>query len=199
VTTAYAKRVELECINCKTRVTLDKHVTGCPTCGENILEARYDLGDLNVADWLNDVRRRPFDLWRYFEVLPVYQRSNVISMGEGGTPLIKSRTLAASLGLKHLYIKDERQGPTASFKDRQATVAISTLREIGVDSVCVASTGNVAIAYSAYGARAGIKVWAFFPSLTPNEKMRESALYGTEVIKISGTYDQTKELAARFA
>lgn len=197
--TGYSKRVELECINCKTRVALDKHVTGCPACGENILEARYDLGGLNVARWLDELKARPFELWRYFEVLPILNRDNIISLGEGGTPLIKSRALAASLGLKHLYIKDERQGPTASFKDRQATVAISALREIGVDTICVASTGNVAIAYGAYSARAGIKVWAFFPSLTPNEKMREAALYGVEVIKISGTYDQTKELAARFA
>lgn len=197
--TPYSKRVELECINCKTRVALDKYVTGCPACGENILEARYDLGGLNVTRWLEELKSRPFELWRYFEVLPIMKPNNVISLGEGGTPLIKSRALAASLGLKHLYIKDERQGPTASFKDRQATVAISALREIGVDTVCVASTGNVAIAYAAYGARAGIKVWAFFPSLTPNEKMRESALYGAEVIKVSGTYDQTKELAARYA
>ena len=70
---------------------------------------------------------------------------------------------------------------------------------MGVDAVVVASTGNVAIAYAAYGARAGIKLWAFFPSLTPGDKMREAALYGAEVIKITGTYDQTKEMAARFA
>ena len=70
---------------------------------------------------------------------------------------------------------------------------------MGVDEVVVASTGNVAIAYAAYCARAGIKLWAFFPSLTPGDKMREAALYGAEVIKITGTYDQTKELAARFA
>ena len=123
--------------------------------------------------------------------------NNVVSLGEGGTPLIKSQALAASLGLKHLYIKDERQGPTGSFKDRQATVALSVLREMGIDELVVASTGNVAISYAAYGARAGIKFWAFFPSLTPGDKMREAAIYGAEVIKITGTYDQTKEVAAR--
>src|SRR5690606_7257529 len=68
-----------------------------------------------------------------------------------------------------------------------------------VEEVVVASTGNVAIAYSAYGARAGIHLWAFFPSLTPNDKMREAAIYGSEIIKTTGTYDQTKELAANFA
>jgi threonine synthase len=192
-------QIELECINCHTRIPLDRHVAGCPNCGENILEARYDLSTINVQNWLAATKKRRSNLWRYREVLPIYNSENIISMGEGGTPLLKSQALAASLGLKHLYIKDERQGPTGSFKDRQATVAISALKEMGVSEVVVASTGNVAIAYAAYAARAGIKVWAFFPSLTPGEKMREAALYGAEVIKITGTYDQTKELAARFA
>jgi threonine synthase len=197
--TVQTKHIELECINCRTRVRLDRHVSGCPTCGENILEARYDLEQIDVAHWRDQLRQRPPGLWRYREILPIYDENHIVSLGEGGTPLIKSRTLAANLGLKHLYFKDERQGPTASFKDRQATVAVSALREIGVEEVVVASTGNVAIAYAAYGARAGIKVWAFFPSLAPGDKMREAALYGAEVIKITGTYDQTKEIAARFA
>jgi threonine synthase len=193
------QHIELECINCHTRVPLDRHVAGCPNCGENILEARYDFVGMDVEEWLQTIQHRKPDLWRYREVLPIHDSSNIISMGEGGTPLIKSHALAASLGLKHLYIKDERQGPTGSFKDRQATVAISALREMGVDELVVASTGNVAIAYAAYCARAGIKLWAFFPSLTPGDKMREAALYGADVIKITGTYDETKEIAARFA
>lgn len=192
-------QIELECTNCHTRIALNKKVTGCPKCGENMLEARYDLSGINVQHWLGEIKQRKPDLWRYREVLPIYNAANVVSMGEGSTPLLKSQALAASLGLKHLYIKDERQGPTGSFKDRQASVAISALKEMGVNEVVVASTGNVAIAYAAYAARAGIKVWAFFPSLTPGDKMREAALYGAEVIKITGTYDQTKELAARFA
>lgn len=196
---AEIKHIELECINCRTRIPLDKTVDGCPACGENILEARYDLGKINVKEWMRAIKQRPEGVWRYAEVLPLYDLRNIVSLGEGGTPLIKSRALGSMLGLKNLYIKDERQGPTASFKDRQATVAISAMKEIGVDSVVVASTGNVAIAYAAFCARAGIKLWAFFPSLAPGDKMREAALYGAEVIKITGTYDQTKEIAARFA
>ncbi len=197
--TAELKHIELECINCRTRIPLNKSVDGCPVCGENILEAKYELSKMNGKEWMKALKQRPEGLWRYAEVLPIYDLNNIVSLGEGGTPLIKSRALASMLGLKHLYIKDERQGPTASFKDRQATVAISALKEMGVDATVVASTGNVAISYAAYCARAGIKLWAFFPSLTPGDKMREAALYGTEVIKITGTYDQTKELAARFA
>jgi threonine synthase len=197
--TQTTRQIDLECLHCKTRVPLDKNVAGCPACGENILEARYDLNRIDAAAWQRALKQRRPTLWRYREVLPIYDGRHIVSLGEGGTPLIRSHALASMLGLKHLYIKDERQGPTNSFKDRQATVAISAMREIGVDEVVVASTGNVAIAYAAYCARAGIKLWAFFPSLTPGPKMREAALYGAEVVKISGSYDETKEIAARFA
>lgn len=198
-TSTTTKQIILECSNCHSLTPFASFTGSCPDCGETIVEARYELDKINVQQWLRDISQRRRSLWRYHEVLPIYDPDNIVTMGEGGTPLIKSTSLAASLGLKHLYFKDERQGPTGSFKDRQATVAISALREKGINEVVVASTGNVAIAYAAYGARAGIKLWAFFPSLTPDDKMRESALYGAEVLKTTGTYDQTKELAARFA
>jgi threonine synthase len=194
------KTVHLECTYCQTVTPLRDFKGQCPQCGETIVEARYDLGQINVTEWVKALRKRMYrGLWRYHEVLPIYDTANIVSLHEGSTPLIKSEALASSLGLKHLYIKDERQGPTCSFKDRQATVAISALKEMGIETVVVASTGNVAIAYSAYGARAGIEVWAFFPELAPNEKLREAAIYGAEIIKTTGTYDQTKELAASFA
>lgn len=193
------KNIALSCTNCGVNTDFKNFTGACPVCGETIVEACYDMNEINVADWLEVLKKRPYSLWRYHEVLPIYDTNNIISMGEGVTPLIKSRALASALGLKHLYFKDERQGPTGSFKDRQATVAISALKEMGVDEVVVASTGNVAIAYSAYGAQAGIKLWAFFPALTPSDKMREAAVYGAEIIKTTGTYDQTKQLAAQFA
>lgn len=193
------KQIILECSHCHSMTPLQVFKGACSSCGETLVEARYDHDDLNVQQWLIDLKSRSNTLWRYHEVLPIYDTNNIISLGEGGTPLIKSRKLAATLGLKHLYLKDERQGPTGSFKDRQATVAISALVEKDVDEVVVASTGNVAIAYAAYGARAGIHLWAFFPQLTPNDKMREAALYGAEIIKTTGNYDQTKQLAASFA
>ncbi|MDX1994521.1 MAG: pyridoxal-phosphate dependent enzyme [bacterium] len=193
------KQITLECTYCHTMTPLRHFQGACPRCGEVIVEARYDMNAIDVQQWVGELRERDRGLWRYHEVLPVYNTRNVVTLGEGGTPLIKSEALATALGLKHLYIKDERQGPTGSFKDRQATVAISALKEMGVEEVVVASTGNVAIAYAAYCARAGIKLWAFFPALTPNDKMREAALYGAEVVRTTGTYDQTKALAAEFA
>ena len=103
------------------------------------------------------------------------------------------------LGLAHLYIKDERQSPTASFKDRQAAVTVAALKEAGITEAVVASTGNVAMSYAAYCARAGITLWAFLTSLVPSAKMREVAIYGTQVVKVTGTYDQAKQLASEFA
>ncbi|MFN3307997.1 MAG: pyridoxal-phosphate dependent enzyme [Anaerolineales bacterium] len=120
-------------------------------------------------------------------------------MGEGGTPLIHANNLGMMLGCPTLFIKDERQGPTNSFKDRQAAIAIAAMKEAQITEAVLASTGNVAIAYSAYAARAGIKLWAFLTSLVPLEKMREVAIYGTKVVKVTGTYDEAKRLAAEFA
>ncbi|MDQ7024423.1 MAG: pyridoxal-phosphate dependent enzyme [Anaerolineae bacterium] len=196
---AIKKQILLECTNCGTVIDFKEFKGLCPQCGENIVEARYELEKINPTEWLAQIKNRPPTLWRYHEVLPIFDTDNIVSLDEGGTPLIKSHALGASLGLNHLYLKDERQGPTGSFKDRQATVAVTALKEMAVDDVVVASTGNVAIAYAAYGARAGIHLWAFFPQLTPNDKMREAGIYGAEIIKTTGTYDQTKELAANFA
>ena len=123
----------------------------------------------------------------------------ILFLGEGGTPLIHAANLGMMLGCPNLFIKDERQGPTSSFKDRQAAVNIAVLKEAGITEMVLSSTGNVAIAYSAYAARAGIKLWAFLTSLVPAEKMRETAIYGTQVIKVTASYDQTKKIAAQFA
>jgi threonine synthase len=110
-----------------------------------------------------------------------------------------SRRFASELGYQQVYIKDERFGPTSSFKDRQAAVAVAVMLEAGIPEVVIASTGNAAVAYAAACARAGIKLWCFMTSMVPQEKLREVALYGAEVIKVSGSYDQTKIIAAEFA
>jgi threonine synthase len=138
-------------------------------------------------------------MWRYRELLPLRDDRHRLSMGEGGTPLYPATNLSMMLGRPHLYVKDERQNPTGSFKDRQASLAVSVMREQGIKEMVVASTGNVAISYSAYSTHAGIKLWAFVTSTVPAEKMREVALYGTEVIKVTATYDETKKVATQFA
>ena len=169
----------------------------CPECGNDLLDMRYDYETVRWK-WDAEYAKRPFNMWRYRELLPLRDMSNRVTMGEGGTSLYRADNVAMMLGLRHLYVKDERQGPTGSFKDRQASLGISVLREMGITEVVLASTGNVAISYSAYSTHAGIKLWAFLPSMVPGEKMREIALYGTEVIKVTGTYDQAKQVARDF-
>ena len=117
----------------------------------------------------------------------------------GGTPLWLSHRFAPDLGHGSVYIKDERYGSTSSFKDRQAAGAVAAMLENGIKEAVIASTGNAAVAYAAACARAGIKLWVFMTSLVPQEKLREAALFGAEVIRVSGNYDQTKQIASQFA
>jgi len=190
-------RVNLFCPNCQYSEEYLTPRIACPNCGDTYLDATYELDGPLL--WPQVLRDRPNTMWRFRELLPLRDDSNIVSMGEGMTPLIRSENLAAMLGLKHLYIKDERQGPTASFKDRQASLAISQMREHGIKEGVVASTGNVAIAYAAYAARALIKMWIFTISSVPADKVREVTLYGAEVVKVTGTYEQAKQIAQKFA
>jgi len=190
--------ITTQCLDCGHTQPFTPLHNQCQQCGSEWLTARYDYNRLASTLPVN-LPQRPFDLWRYHELLPVISQRPEISMGEGGTPLLRLARLGMMLKIPHLYFKDERQNPTSSFKDRQAAVTIAVLKEAGLTEMVVASTGNVAIAYAAYAARAGIKLWAFLTSLVPAEKMREVAIYGAEVIKVSGTYDQTKHVAAEFA
>ncbi len=188
----------IQCAQCGYQEHFYRALERCPKCGGDWLDVLYDYG--RVAQiWQEELPRRPNTMWRYRELLPLRDDANRISLGEGGTPLLRATNLSLMLGCPHLYIKDERQGPTGSFKDRQASLAISVMKELGVTEAVLASTGNVAISYAAYSARAGIKIWAFLTSLVPAEKMREVAVYGAQVIKVTGTYDQTKRIAADFA
>ena len=189
---------QLECGDCKHKVTFGRPLQHCPQCGGDWLDVVYDY-DAVSAIWRKELTDRPFRMWRYEELLPLLDDSNRVTMGEGGTPLLHATNLGMMMGCPHIYVKDERQGPTGSFKDRQASLSISVMKEMEVKEAVVASTGNVAISYSAYSTLASIKLWAFLTSLVPPEKMREVALYGAEVIKVTGTYDQTKEVAAQFA
>jgi threonine synthase len=192
------KQIWTECPNCEFRQPLQRPLLSCPACDGEWLDASYDYEALQKR-WPDLIAGRPFTMWRYWDLLPLRDPANILTMGEGGTPLLHAINLGMMLGRPHVYVKDERQGPTGSFKDRQASLAISVMKEQGVTEAVVASTGNVAISYSAYSALAGIKMWAFLTSSVPADKMREVALYGSEVIKVTGTYDQTKQVAADFS
>lgn len=188
----------VQCLECGHQMAADITLTKCEACGSFWLDAIYDLKAL-PADWMRQVKERDYTLWRYAELLPFPEGYPIITMGEGGTPLIRAWGLEKELSRQEIWIKDERQLATGSFKDRQAALAVNALKAQGIKELVLASTGNAAAAYAAYCARAGIKLWTFVTGSVPAEKVRELALYGAEVVKVTGTYDETKVVAANFA
>jgi threonine synthase len=188
----------VKCLECGEKLETTLFPGKCPACGSAWLDAGYAMEEL-PSDWTSLVTQRPTNLWRYQELLPFPNEMKQISMGEGWTPLTRAEGLEQDLGLDEIWVKDERQQPTGSFKDRQASCTVSALKSRGIKEMVLASTGNAAAAYAAYCARAGIKLWVFLTSSVPAEKMRELGLYGAEVIKIAGTYDQAKKVAGDFA
>ncbi len=194
-----AKPIHLECAVCGKQQPYEPFVPAiCKSCGAQWLEAHYDFDNFK-REILRGLPGRPSNMWRYQDVLPLDNPAALDLYPAGGTPIWLSQRFAPSLGHHHVYIKDERYGPTSSFKDRQAAVAVAAMNEGGVREAVIASTGNAAVAYAAACARAGIKLWVFMTSLVPQEKLREAALFGAEVIRVSGNYDQTKQIASQFA
>src|SRR5690606_12684886 len=118
---------------------LNFRLLACPACGGPWLDVVYDYESIR-SRWPAQLAQRPFNMWRYWELLPLQDPANILTMGEGGTPLLHATNLGMMLGRPHIYIKDERQGPTGSFKDRQAALAISVMKEQGITEAVVAST-----------------------------------------------------------
>lgn len=188
---------QVTCLLCDHTMPPTLTRVACQRCGSPWLDARYDY-DAVARLWPEAPHSREASLWRYEELLPVAPQW-CVTMSEGWSPLLPAHRLGPELGHTPIAIKDERQSPTSSFKDRQAALAVSALSAAGITECVLASTGNAAVAYAAYCARAGIKLWVFVTSLVSAAKMREAALYGAEVVKVTGTYDQTKDVAAGFA
>jgi threonine synthase len=189
----------VECMQCGNQQPYQPHVSGvCQKCGFAWLEPHYDYSSFK-RQVFKGLHGRSYNIWRYQDMLPVNEPSALDFKNVGWTPLQQARRFGGLLGHPNIYVKDERYGPTSSFKDRQAVVSVAAMHEAGIRDCVIASTGNAAVAYAAACARAGIKLWVFMTSLVPQEKLREAALFGAEVIKVSGTYDQTKEIAAEFA
>jgi threonine synthase len=189
----------LKCVICGEQQPYEPFVPAiCKNCNSQWLEAHYDY-DAFKREILRGLPGRPSNMWRYQDVLPLKNPEALDLYPAGGTPIWMSQRFGPSLGNDGIYIKDERYGPTSSFKDRQAAVAVAAMNEGDIREAVVASTGNAAVAYAAACARAGIKLWVFMTSLVPQEKLREAALFGAEVIRVSGNYDQTKQIASQFA
>jgi len=135
--------------------------------------------------------------WRYFELLPIIDKSNIVSINAGMTPLVRAEKLGKELGLNNLYIKNDSVNPTFSFKDRPAGVAISKAKEFGLSSVGCASTGNLASATAAHATKANLPCYIFAPSDIEHAKIAQALSYGANYISVDGTYDDANRIAAQ--
>ena len=157
------------------------------------LDVHYNFPSLTKNTFVN----REQTYWRYFELLPIADKSNIISINAGMTPLVKAEKLGKEIGLSNLYIKNDSVNPTFSFKDRPAGVAISKAKEFGLESVGCASTGNLASATAAHAAKAGLPCYIFAPSDIEHAKIAQALSYGPHYIAVDGTYDDANRIAAQ--
>jgi len=175
---------EIICPRCDHRFPLSRLLNLC-TCGSPLL-VRYDPKKASANFSISSLQGRVSSLWRYRELLPLRDDANLVSLGEGFTPLLPAKSLAGELGLKRLWIKDEAQNPTGSFKDRGLSLAISRAKELGVKKAAIPSAGNAGGSLAAYAARAGIEAHVFMPRDTPIANQIEVQQYGARLTLVDG-------------
>jgi threonine synthase len=175
----------LECSKCGKKHDPNKVQTVCELCGKPLL-ARYNLEAVKDTFSRIDLVVRDASMWRYWELLPIKEIKNKISLGEGWTPLIKVTKLGESIGLPNLWVKDEGIIPTGSFKSRGLSMAVSKAKELGIKRIALPSAGNAAGAMTAYGAKAGMESFVFMPFDAPDVNKIECQIVGSKVILVKG-------------
>jgi threonine synthase len=190
------KVTHLECSLCNKRFEAGKAVNLC-SCGGPLL-VRYDLDYIRSHWKRRDVQNGPSTMWRYAPLLPPLD-VNIITLGEGWTPLIRTSRLGARLGAENVWVKDEGLNPTGSFKARGLACAISMCRELGIQKVAIPSAGNAAGALAAYAAAAGIEAHIFLPRDVPEANYLEVKAYGAEVTLVDGLISDCARLVAERA
>ncbi len=184
-------KISLQCRECKKEYeSAFKYI--CDECF-GPLDVKYDFPSISKNTFAN----REHTYWRYLELLPIQDKSNIISISAGMTPLIKAEKLGETLGLKNLYIKNDSVNPTFSFKDRPAGIAVSKAKEFGLSAVGCASTGNLASATAAHAAKGGFPCYVFAPSDIEHAKIAQALAYGSKFIAVDGTYDDANRIAAQ--
>jgi threonine synthase len=182
------------CESCGREYPATSKLSRCGSCGAS-LEVVFNYSMLRKSLSLAKIRKRPFNHSRYLDLYPVRR---ILSLGEGGTPLIRSSNLEKELGLKfELWFKLESQNPTGSFKDRGSSVEVARALEIGAKRVAVASTGNMGASVSAYSAVAGLSCHVFTPSDARPVKLRQILSYGARLYQVPGTYTEAASLVER--
>jgi threonine synthase len=188
-----------ECINCRTSYPINEVVYFCKKCGD-ILEVKLDYDTtkdmLKKSGW----RKIPLSVWRYHDLMPIRDQSIIISLNEGGTGLHRCERLGKALGLKELYVKNEGENPTGSFKDRGMTVGVTKAVELGVKSVICASTGNTSASLAAYAAKAGLQCAVLIPSgKIAYGKLAQAMIYGSRVLQVRGNFDEALEIVLKLS
>ena len=190
----------LECTYCGAEHSADEPNRVCAECGK-VLYPRYDLRGAADALDRDSLRDREANMWRYFELMPLRDAANVVTLGEGFTPMFRARRLGAEMGAADLLIKDEGLNPTASFKARGLSAAVSKAKELGITRVTMPSAGNAAGAMTSYAAKAGMEAYVFMPKDAPNSNIQEVVFTGGELALIDGLISDagvmSRERAAR--
>ena len=188
-----------QCINCGSKYVIDEIVYFCKKCGD-LLEVKYDSGELDRAVKKSEWRIAPLAVWRYREFMPIKDSSKIVSLNEGGTGLHLCQRLGKHLGIKQLYVKNEGENPTGSFKDRGMTVGVTKAVELGVKSVICASTGNTSASLAAYAAKAGLQCSVLIPSgKIAYGKLAQAMIYGAKVIQVRGNFDQALDVVLKLS
>ena len=187
----------LACTRCERRHEPPQLINLCP-CG-GILYPEYDLAAIRRTVPRAEIAGGPATLWRYRAVLPVADETNIVSLGEGWTPLLRAGPRGAFAPFDRLTIKDESPNPTGTFKARGMSTAISRAKELGVKAVALPSAGNAGAAASAYAARAGLACYVFMPVDTPAPIIGECLAYGAHVYLVKGLINDCGRLVGRGA
>jgi threonine synthase len=185
----------LECSSCASSWPPQRIYNLCPECKMPLL-VRYHLKAAREQMTREKLPSRRKDMWRYREVMPVVQDKNIVSLGEGYTPLLSAQKLGRVTGLKNLMIKDESPNPTASFKARGMAAAISMAKELGIQKVVVPSAGNAASAMAAYAAQAGMEAHIFMPKDVPQANYVECISFGAHVTLVEGLISDCGRMVA---
>lgn len=175
----------LECTRCGQHVSPNDLHNLCPKCGK-VLFARYDLERVRAEVRREVLAGREHSMWRYREVMPVEDPANIVTLGEGMTPLLPLRAIGRRLGLHNLFVKEEGLNPTGSFKARGLSAAVSKAKELGVRTASMPSAGNAGAAAAAYCARAGMELYLVMPVDVPYVNQVECATYGAHTFLIHG-------------
>ena len=197
MTPAIATPAALQCRECGQQYSVEP-LTICEECF-GPLEPAYDLQSLDGALVRKQVEAGPRTLWRYEMLLPGGPGIDRVDLGAGLTPLRRADNLAARLGLKRLWIKDDSVNPSNSFKDRVVSVAVTMARAFGFKAVSCASTGNLANATAAHAAKAGLPAYVFVPDDLERAKILSTEAYGAKVVAVRGTYDDVNRLCSEVA